>query len=81
MNGKAGFLDDCGRQGLRIAGMSHVDDFAMITPVELSLISRIWPEKVNILFDFVKLVIEAVHAEKQEDIDDILAYIELGRLL
>lgn len=75
MHGEADFLDFHSRQGLRIAGMSNVNDFTMITPVELSLISRIWPEKVNILFDFVRAMIEVVHVERQKDIDDMVAYI------
>lgn len=66
MDGEANFRDSRSRQGLRIAGMSNIDDFTMITPVELSLISRIWPEKVTnhvcfsvcfLMFSFVLILV------------------------
>lgn len=78
INDGANFVDIHGCQGLRIAGMFNVDDFTLITPLELSLVSRIVPEKVNILFDFVLGMIEAVHVEKQEDIAEIAVYSQLG---
>lgn len=78
MNGEADFLDIHDRQGLRISGMSYIDDFTLITPLDLSLVSRIWPEKVNMLFDFVRGMIQAVHTEKQKEIVEMAGYIQVG---
>lgn len=74
-DGNVDYIDAAGRQGLRIAGMFHIDDFRMITPLELCLISRIWPEKVHMLFAFVEEMLEEVHLQKQEDLDEMISYI------
>lgn len=65
------FIDTRGRQGLRIAGLTNVDDFILISPVDLCLVSRIWPEKVNTLFAFAKDMIEDTHFEERDIIREI----------
>lgn len=74
LDGNFDFIDARGRQGLRIAGMINVDDFTMISPLDLCLVSRIQPEKVVVLFALVEKTIEAVHQEKKEEISDIKEY-------
>lgn len=65
------FIDQRGRQGLRIAGMSHVDDFTMMSPVQLSIISAIVPEKISILYSLVWRIIKSVHNNYKEDKESI----------
>lgn len=65
------FIDDRGRQGLRIAGLTNIDDFVLISPVDLCLVSRIWPEKVNLLFAFAKDMIDDVHFEERRVIREV----------
>lgn len=65
------FIDDRERQGLRIAGLTNVDDFVLISPVDLCLVSRIWPEKVNLLFAFAKDMIDDVHFEERRVIREV----------
>jgi hypothetical protein len=69
------FLDAKDCQGLHRARMFNIDDFGMITPTELCLISRIWPEKVSVIFTFVKDMLDEVHAEKQEYIVEMESYL------
>lgn len=74
--GDVEFTDVQGRQGLRVAGMYNLDDFTRITPLELCLVSRVWPEKISILFSLVEEMMHAVHSERQEDIYDMTAILQ-----
>lgn len=69
--GDVEFIDVQGRQGLRIAGMYDIDDFTNITPLDLCLVSRVWPEKISVIFALVEEMIHAAHLERQKDIDDM----------
>lgn len=69
--GDVEFTDVQGRQGLRIAGMYDIDDFTRITPLDLCLVSRVWPEKISILFALVEEMIHTVHSERRKDIDNM----------
>ncbi|KAF9464230.1 hypothetical protein BDZ94DRAFT_1354740 [Collybia nuda] len=65
------YIDDRGIQGLRVAGMVNADDFTMLSPVDMSIISRIVPEKISVLYRFVEKIIEQVHEVKKEDIESL----------
>lgn len=58
-------------QGLRIAGMSNLDDFALLSPMDLSIVSLIVPEKVSMVYNMVKKLIEQVHEENKHDIGSL----------
>lgn len=51
--------------------MSYIDDFTMLSPVELSIVTRILPEKVSTLYNHVSEMIQCVHDENKEDIESI----------
>lgn len=76
--GDLSYIDQKGRQGLRIAGMSYIDDFTMLSPVELSIITRILPEKVGILYNRVSEMIQCVHDENKEDIESVAGLLGPG---
>lgn len=56
---------------MRIAGMSNIDDFMLLSPVDLSIVSLIVPEKITVLYEMVKKLIEQVHEENSDDIDSV----------
>lgn len=58
-------------QGLRIAGMSNVDDFMLLSPMDLSIVSLIVPEKITILYNMARKLIEQVHKENRGDIESL----------
>lgn len=70
------FINARGRQGLRVAGITHIDDFTFISPLDLCLVSRIWPEKVNVLFTYAEDMIEDVHFEERKMIAEMKEYME-----
>lgn len=73
------FIDARGRQGLRIAGLTHIDDFTLISPLELCLVSRVWPEKVNTLFTYAEDMLHDVHFEERKVIAEMKEYMKLCR--
>lgn len=70
------FIDAHGCQGLRIAGLTHIDDFTFISPLDLCLVSRVWPEKVKILFAYAEDMIDDVHFGERKMIAEIKEYME-----
>lgn len=51
--------------------MSNIDDFMLLSPVDLSIVSLIVPEKITVLYEMVKKLIEQVHEENSDDIDSV----------
>lgn len=56
---------------MRIAGMLNIDDFMLLSPMDLSIISLIVPEKIIVLYGMVKKLIDQVHEENSDDIDSV----------
>lgn len=48
-----------------------MDDFMLLSPVDLSLISQVTPEKTIVLYDAAMKMIEQVHEENKEDVESI----------
>lgn len=51
--------------------MSNVDDFTLLSPVDLSLVSFIVPEKISVLYNTVTKMIDWVHEENKSDIESV----------
>lgn len=56
---------------MRIAGMSNIDDFALLSPVDLSLVSLIVPEKISVVYSTARKMIDWVHEENKSDIESM----------
>lgn len=56
---------------MRVAGMSNVDDFVLLSPMDLSIVSLVVPEKISVLYDMVEILIEQAHEENRDDIDSV----------
>lgn len=56
---------------MRIAGISNIDDFTLLSPMDLSLVSLIVPEKISVLYKTVEKLIDWVHEENRSDIESI----------
>lgn len=56
---------------MRIAGMSNIDNFALLSPVDLSLVSLIVPEKISVVYSTARKMIDWVHEENKSDIESM----------
>lgn len=56
---------------MRIAGMSNIDNFALLSPVDLSLVSLIVPEKISMVYSTARKMINWVHEENKSDIESM----------
>lgn len=51
--------------------MSNIDNFALLSPVDLSLVSLIVPEKISVVYSTARKMIDWVHEENKSDIESM----------